>query len=242
VLSDQTTQKLSKLFKAQDIYEPNLSIADKLATKTIVMIVGATCEGKNLLMDEAAKLDERFQVAGTRTSREPREDDDSKRYTYYENSDKGLKDVLASIEKSEMVQYAVNPYAQLIYASAIDDYPAEYNLADIFSSAVDNFRHLGFKQAIAITVVSEPDIWVRRFETRFPHHDPQRQARRDEAIESFTWSLSQTHDHFWVQNVEDKPELAAREIIAITLGESQGQPDARDLAAASLETAWSIGI
>lgn len=242
MLSDQTTQTLDRLFKNQDDYRPNPEITAKLATKTIVMLVGATCEGKNRLMDTAAQLDERFHVVGTRTSREPREGDEQGRYTYYQNSDEGLRSVFESIGRREMVQYAVNPYAQLIYGSAIDDYPSEYGLADVFSSAIENFRQLGFSRAIAITVISDPTVWLERFNERFPRGNPQRQARRDEAIESFTWSLSQNKDHFWVENVNGQPELGAQQIIDIALGTSTGQPNVRNMATASLEAAWSIAV
>jgi guanylate kinase len=242
MLSDQTTDRLNKLFQTQDEYEPNMAIADKLAKKTIVMFVGATCEGKNAVMDAAAKLDTRLKVVGTRTSREPREGDNAARYTYIDNNDEALAEVFDAIEKREMVQYAVNPYAQLIYGSTIDDYPTTYNLADVFSSAIENFRHLGFKRAIAVTVVTDPKVWLKRFEERFPAGDPQRRARRDEAIESFTWSLSQTDDHFWIENIDGNLDAAAHEIIAITLGESEGQPAARRIAEASLEAAWSIQV
>jgi guanylate kinase len=243
MLSDQTTEQLNKLFQDQDQYEPNMAVADKLATKTIVMLIGATCEGKNAVMDAASKLDEQFKVAGTRTSREPREGDDTKRYTYFENSDAGLAKVFQDIENREMVQYAVNPYAQLIYGSTIKDYSGTYNLADVFSSAVDNFRRLGFQQALAITVVSQPDVWLKRFEERFPAGSPQRRARRDEAIESFTWSLSQNDtDHFWIENIDGKVDIAAQEVINISMGTSKGQPAARNLAEASLEAAWSIQV
>jgi guanylate kinase len=242
MLSDQTTQKLNRLFKTQENYRPNPDIAAKLATKTIVMLVGATCEGKNLVMSTATQLDKNFHVSGTRTSREPREGDDTGRYTYYQNSDEGLRSVLESIEHHEMVQYAINPYAQLIYGSTIDDYPSEYSLADVFSSAIGNFRQLGFKQAIAITVISDPVVWLERFEKRFPRGHAERQARRDEAIESFTWSLSQNKDHFWVENVNGQPELGAQQIIGIALGTSPGQPHVRYMATASLEAAWSIAV
>jgi len=242
MISEQTIQKLNQLHKIQDRYEPSLDIADKLATKTIIMAVGATCEGKNLVMDTASQLDERFRVVGTRTSREPREGDDPNRYTYYQNTDEGLSGVLKAIEQHKMVQYAINPYSQLIYASTIEDYPSEYNLADVFSSAIENFRHLGFKQATAITIITEPAVWLARFQERFPRKHPQRQARRDEAIESFTWSLSQEKDHFWVENKDGDPEVAAQELIAIALGKSTGNPDAKQLAKASLEAAWSIVV
>lgn len=242
MLSDQTIQKLNQLYKMQDDYEPNAAIADQLAGKTVIMMVGASCEGKNMIMDTAAQLDNRFRITGTRTSREPRDSDEPGRYTYYQNSDEGLRGVLEKVEQHQMVQYAVNPYSQLIYGSSIEDYPGEYNLADVFSSAVDNFRKLGFKRTVTITVMSDPNTWLQRFNERFPRGHVQRQARKDEAIESFTWSLSQTQDHFWVKNIDGDPEQAAREVIAIALGTSAGQPDARELATASLDAAWSITV
>jgi len=242
MLSNQTIQKLNQLHLAQDAYKPNPDITDQLTAKTIVMIVGATYEGKNRVMETTTQLNERFSIAGTRTSREPRQDDDRSRYVYYQNSDEGLSAVLGNIERRSMVQYAVNPYSQLIYGTAIDDYPGEYNLKDVFSSAINNFRHLGFKKAIAITIITDPTVWLARFEERFPRGHPQRQARRDEAVESFTWSLSQTHDHYWVQNIEGDPAVAAKTLIDIALGTSHGQPDTRQLATASVEAARSIVV
>jgi guanylate kinase len=242
MLSDQTIQKLNQLHQEQDSYEPSLDIADKLASKAIVMLVGATGQGKNRIMETVASLDERFKVTGNRTSRAPREDDDHSRYTYFQNTDEGLASVFQSIDQHQMVQYAVNPYSQYIYGSTIDDYPGEYNLKDVFSSAIKEFRRLGFRQATAITVISDPQVWLQRFEERYPKGHPERQARRDENIESFGWSLAQDHDHFWVKNIDGDPEVAAREVIAIALGQSQGDPSVRELAHASLDAAWSIVI
>jgi guanylate kinase len=123
MLSDQTIQKLNQLHREQDSYEPSLDIADKLAGKTIVMLVGATGQGKNRIMETVASLDGRFKITGNRTSRAPREDDDHTRYTYFQNTDEGLASVFQSIDQRQMVQYAVNPYSQFIYGSTIDDYP-----------------------------------------------------------------------------------------------------------------------
>jgi len=242
MLSDQTIQTLNRLHEIENDYKPNPDIVAELGTKTIVMVVGATCQGKNLIMDTAVKLDERFHIAHTRTSRPPRTGDEPGRYTYFENSDEGLRPVFEAIENHAMVQYAVNPYSPLIYGSMPTDYPTEYNLADIISSAVDNFRHLGFKRTIAISVVSEPASWLQRFEERFPVGDAQRGARKDEAIESLTWSLAQDHDHYWVHNVDGQPELAAEQLIAIAEGTGSGQPETRALAEACLEAARTIVV
>ncbi len=240
MLSDQTIQTLNQLHEVQDTYRPNPDITAQLSDKTIIMVVGATCQGKNLIMDTIVKLDERFHMAHTRTSRPPRTGDEPGRYTYFENSDEGLRPVFEAIEDHTMVQYAVNPYSQMIYGSMLSDYPTEYNLADIISSAVDNFRHLGFKQTITISIVSDPASWLKRFEERFPVGDAQRKGRKDEAIESLTWSLAQENDHYWVHNVDGQPELAAEQVIAIAEGTGSGKPEARELAQACLEAARGI--
>lgn len=242
MLSEQTIQTLNQLHEAQESYRPNADITAQLSDKTIVMMVGATCQGKNLIMDTVIKLDERFHMAHTRTSRPPRTGDEPGRYTYFENSDEGLRPVFEAIENHSMVQYAVNFYSQLIYGSMLSDYPTEFNLADVISSAVDNFRHLGFKRTIAISVVSEPASWLKRFEERFPAGDAQRKARKDEAIESLTWSLAQDHDHYWVHNVDGQPEMAAEQVIAIASGTGEGQPETRELAQACLEAAQNIVV
>ena len=63
-----------------------------------------------------------------------------------------------------------------------------------------------------------------------------------EAIQSFRWSLEQSSntEHFWLYNPLDKAELAAKELIAIALCRSSGQPRACQLAEDCLKIAESI--
>jgi hypothetical protein len=243
MLSDHTIQKLQQLYAVQTDYRPNDTIAAQLVNKTIVMFVGATCEGKNTVMEAVAAQDKRFKITGTYTSRDPRPGDDPNLYTYYQNTDDGLADLLAAIDRHEVVQYAVNPHANLIYGSTPGDYKGEYNLKDVFSSAIENFHHLGFKRSLAITIITEPTIWLKRFEERFPIGHTHRKARRDEAIESFSWSLAQPgSDHLWVENREGDLEHTAGVVIAACLGQGNGQPEARRLAELSLEYAKKISL
>jgi len=244
MISEKTKATLVRLFKEQGIYKPADAIAERLAQKSVFMFVGATCEGKNAVMEAITKLDDRFYIIGTQTSRPPRDSDDPAIYTYHKNTDTGLQKLLEKIEKREMVQYAINLYSYFIYGSTIDDYSGEYGLGDVFSSAVEDFRHLGFKRATAITVISDPAIWLARFKERFPVGHPQRRARRDEAIESFNWSLSQTgNDHCWVENVDGQPEIAAQEVVQIAAGKLADNPDmVRDMVRASLQAAKDIKL
>jgi hypothetical protein len=241
MLSTQTINRFDRLAHAQNIYRPNGDISTQLAQKSIFLLVGATCVGKNTIMEALAGLDSRFHIIGTRTSREPRASDDPRVYTYYQNTDEGLQGVLDSISRGEVVQYVINTRSQLIYASTLADYSGEYAIGDTLSSAVADFQHLGFKHVTAISVVTDPVAWLARFEERFPPGDPHRQARRDEAIESLTWSLAQTGDgHFWVENIAGQPEVAAREVIQIADGQSRGTIKAQALAEASLAAAQQI--
>jgi len=243
MISPATEQRLAALFEAQHSYQPAPEIAQQLLGKTVVMLVGATCEGKNTVMDAVCQLDDRFSISGRFTSREPRGSDKPGEYTYYRNTDEGLSSLLTSIDRRQVVQYAVNPHANLIYGTSLGDYTANYNLSDIFASSVDTFRNLSFKRALAITVITDPDTWLHRFDERFPPGHAQRRARRDEAIESFTWSLAQdTDDHFWIRNLQDQADLAAQAVIDITVSGGTGEPSARELAIASLQAAQDIGL
>lgn len=242
MISSKTKVKLDALFQEQALYRPAEAIAADLAQKSIIMFVGATCEGKNRIMDSLAKLDSRFHIAGTFTTRPPRTDDDASVYTYYPDTNKSLEQLIARIEAREVVQYAVNAHANLLYGSMPEDYSPGYNLRDVFSTAVEDFRNLGFKRAVAITVVTDPVVWLSRFEVRFPPGSPQRQVRRNEAIESFTWSLAQMgNNHHWVENIDGEPQIGAEAVIQIVDGAPADPTSARQLAEDSLRMAWSIG-
>lgn len=242
MISAETDRQLDELLLLQNSYTPNATIKEQLAHKAIVMLVGATCEGKSTAMHAAVALDKRFGTTGNFTSRAPREDDLSL-YTYYEHTDEGLAPILARIHNNEVVQYALNPFTKQIYGTEVGDYKASYNVKDVFASSVDSFQQLGFGRTRVITVVSEPEAWLRRFEKRFPPNDSRRKARRDEAIQSFEWSLEQpVGKHFWVENIDGKADYAGREIIAITLGTSLGHSQARKHAEASLAAASKIVV
>lgn len=240
-LSAATEQQLDALLEAQNGYRPNADITEQLRNMAITMLVGATCEGKSTAMHAVTGLDTRFGITGTFTSRPPRQDDEGL-YTYYEHSDIGLKPILERIRNRQVVQYAVNPFTKQLYGSELSDYHAPYNLRDVFASAVASLRQLGFGRSKVVTIISEPEAWLRRFEERFPPDDVRRRPRRDEAIQSLEWSLAQpAGEHFWVENIERQPERAAQEIIALTFGTlPPSQTGARALGKASLLAARGI--
>jgi guanylate kinase len=240
MLSPETTAKLDTLYREQNTYRPNSGIEQVLRGKEILMFVGATCEGKNTIMEAVAEQDPRFKIVGTLTSRDPR-DSDTTPYTYYPHTDEGLRELLARIDRHDVVQYAINPHTHHIYGSELDDYFSEYNMGDVFASAVEGFRQLGFRRALAFTIITAPDPWLHRFNDRFPLGHPLRAARRDEAVESFQWSLAQAGaNHYWIENTDGRPEIAAAEIIQVASHASNGMPSARVLAEASLKAALTL--
>jgi hypothetical protein len=239
MLSQEMIEYLDRLYQDQHTYLPSKTIAAQLASKQILLFVGPTCIGKNTIMEAVAASDNRFSVAGTFTSREPRPDD--KDYTYYENSDGGLRALLTDIAERRVVQYAVNPHAHTLYGSRIEDYPGECNMADVFSSAVSQFLHLGFRQAIVLSLVAEPTAWLSRFEQRFPVGHPQRKARRDEAIESITWSLRRPPgSHCWLVNTYGQQQATAQKVITRAEHGPEAVGDGYTLAHAMLQAAQGI--
>jgi hypothetical protein len=240
MISAGLKQELQSLQSTQNSYRPRAAIVRELARKTIVMLVGATCEGKSTIMHTIANLDDRFGPAGTLTTRPPR-DDDGPRYTYYEYSDTGLRPLLNKIKDRRLVQYALNPFNLQVYGSEPEDYPYDYNLLDVLASAVQGFRQLGFGRLHTITLNSEPEAWLSRFGERFPPGHEQRRARRDEAIQSFSWSLAQSDtNHLWAENLTGDPTAAAHTITDIVLAGGQGNPEGRQWCLQSLALAREI--
>jgi hypothetical protein len=240
-LSLDTLAQLQQLYESQSTYQPDEAIAAQLAHKHVLLFVGPTCAGKNTVMETVAKTDGSFTAVGRFTSREPRSDD--KDYTYYDNTDEGLAPILGAISRRHVVQYAVHPYAYTLYGSNLEDYPGKYNMIDVFSGAVEQFKQLGFRQAVVLSIVTDPTAWRKRFDERFPIGHSQRGPRRDEAIESLTWSLAQhAKDRHWIENVDGEPEITAQRVIAITTSVSDGEKQLDALARATLRAIREIKV
>lgn len=239
-LSPKTIQQLHDLYEAQGTYQPNSTIRTTLANKSVVAVVGATCMGKNTVMQAAIDQDPNLAPIGRITSREPRSDDPAGLYTYIPGTDEGLATAFAQIQRGEWVNYAVNTYANLLYGSGPASYPASWNLGDIFASAIPSMRNIGFKQVLAVSIVCEPELWVQRVAERFPAGHPQRRARIEEAIASLEWSLAQTTGHYWVANTGLPHEGGEQLRTNIATQPSQPGNTARHLAQACLLAARKL--
>ena len=234
-------QAVEQLYRIQTDYRPSDAVRKQLQEKSLIMVIGAACEGKSTVIAEVVRQDPRFGIAGSFTTRDPRPDDIEKPYTYYPHTDDGLAQLFSRIGHRQVVSYAVHPFSKHIYGTELTDYPKAYSLLDTIATSVAGFREYGFNATEAVTIITTAEKWLARFNERFPEGHPQRAARRDEAIQSFSWSLEQTDtDHFWVDNSGDTPEKAAQTIIQIALGKSKGDPEARRLCEESLAAAQKM--
>ncbi len=231
MISEETAARLRTLLADQLTYRPRADILTQIADKRVICFVGATGMGKTTIMHQLAREDSQFGEFSVFTSREPRPEDNRARYTYYQHTDESLAGLLNRIEKGEVLQYNINPFSLLVYGSEVDGYPYAHNLGDVFASSIDGFRQLGFGEVQVFSVVTDPDSWLQRFNARFPSGNPQREARRLEAISSLEWSLAQTNaDHAWVINRDGHIGEATK---AIT-GRHQAKTEAVELAQACL--------
>jgi guanylate kinase len=236
MISGETEARLLRLLALQQTYLPNADVAAQIAGKTLICFVGASCMGKNTIMDGLDELDAQYGIAHTITSRVPRTTDEPGRYTYYEHSDQGLATLLGRIENREILQYAIIPGSLSVRTSEALDYPYRYNLGDILSIAIPTYRQLGFGRLDILSIISEPEGWQRRFNERFPLGHPDRNARLDEAIISLTWSLEQPPaSTTWIINHEGNPQAAIGAANqAIMHNVMSNQSEARNMAEACL--------
>lgn len=242
MISEETEILLKRLLAEQTHYLPRREVAAQIAGKTFICLVGATCMGKSTIMDGLIARDGQYGAARTIATRPPRPTDEPGRYTYYEHTDTGLAPLLRRIENREVLQYAIIPGSLSIRASEATDYPYEYNLGDVVSSAISSYERLGFGRLEILNIVTEPEAWLERFKERFPSTHPDHSARLQEAIASLTWSLEQaTARAAWIINHEGRlSEAVEAADRAIRYGECTDQEEARALGMACLNLAREL--
>lgn len=236
MISSDTEKLLRRLLTEQPVYKPDQSTLNKIHKITMLCFVGATSMGKTTIMQILEQQNADFGITKNFTSRQPRTEDDPKRYTYFEHSDTGLKPILSRIASRELLQYNIHPYSLHVYGSEVEGYSHKFNMGDIFYSSIDGFRQLGFQKLYVFSVITEPEAWRARFEQRFPAGHAHRQARLAEAISSIKWSLAQNaDDHIWIVNRDGDADKAARSVLNLINGIRPSQDEARQLAEECLE-------
>ncbi|MBP9853105.1 hypothetical protein KBC77_03915 [Candidatus Saccharibacteria bacterium] len=227
MVSKLTRSKLQQLLATQPTYQPSSPVLAQARTIKVLCFVGASCMGKTTVMDALVASNKDFGKTRNFTSRPPRNEDDQKRYYYFEHSDEGLQPIFSHIENRELLQYNINPFSLYVYGSEVSGYPYRYNLADIFASSISDFRNLEFKKLDVFSLVSPAEVWLRRFQIRFTPDNPQYVARLQEAEQSLLWSLDQKdNDHCLLLN-DTTPENVATSVVTCLQGETLAQAQAR---------------
>lgn len=234
MLSVESQTLLTELENNSQAYQPNESVAAELRNKTLLMLVGPSCIGKSTLMREVVTIDDRFAITGTFTTREPRDEENGKNYTFYSNSDTGIEQIYRMVQSGSVVQYAVHPTTKDIYGSVISDYPSDYDMLDTLSTAVESIEMLPTKRSEVYGIVAHPDNWHSWFDARFPDGHPKRESRLKEAADSIRWLLNRQNDVIWILNAPHRETVAAQEIIGSALGTYESNPTLTRIAEATL--------
>lgn len=130
------------------------------------------------------------------------------------------------------MQYVVHPSGRF-YGTEIRDFPGEYNMLATLSFAVGQLQSLPFKQSFVLGIVTEPPVWQRWFDSKFPSGHPERARRLQEAIASLTWLTEQPENSVcWILNRENRADLAAQAILDAVLYNKRS--DAREIAETEL--------
>lgn len=224
LLSPAIKERLERAYALQNNYQPNQQVADSLAEKTLIMVVGPAATGKSHIMNTAGMLHQDFARVHDFTTRAPRPDDQPGIYEYYPHTDEGLDKLLAEIEQRYVVQYIVHPTTHAIYGTRMDSYTANYNMLETISGVVDHLRSMPFQRTVTIGLVAQPQVWQQWFLERYRDHDEERSKRATEAILSLGWLLDQPEGNvLWLENKKSQSEQTAQELIQLSL--YGGQPN-----------------
>lgn len=215
--------RLAEARKNQDAYRPGEDIARQIASHTLTMVVAPAAMGKTFLMNKATAIDSNFQRTPILTTRGPRRDDDPGMFRCFPHDDAHVGQILGDIDAQTLVQYAVHPTNGTIYATEAEDYePKRYNLLATQSGAVASLSQAGFEQTHVVGLIASPGQWRYWFDRRYRgDQTDERTKRLAEAALSLDWLLEQS-DINWLINDEGQGNRAAKELVAITRGDSKG--------------------
>lgn len=230
---------LEAIQKAENSYKPSQEVADALAQKTLVMLIGPVAIGKSFIGTQIVKSDPEFEQTTVLTTREQRPDDLPGHFRFKSHEVEPLTKILNDIQKGDLVQYMVHTTTGNIYGTALEDYKGTYNLLPTISNVVNKLAQLPFSATYAIYLTARPEIWQMWLDSRYPTKNAERTKRIKEAITSLQWALAdeQRATISWVENNIQTPERTIEDIINIVKYKDQGDPTARQYAEQMLELA-----
>lgn len=202
----------------------------------MLLFVGVAGVGKSTILDTIAKHDTRFGRTGSVGTRPPQARDKPGLYTQLDQ-----EEMMTKIVDREVVQYAVHPTTDTIYATLPNMYRKPYNMLETLPVALNGLKQLPFMETRVLYMVTEPSAWQQWFKERYPDNTSERQKRLQEALSSLTWALSQDEDNItWVKNMPGKQKQAAEECIRLTTQPPKNSPNYRDDAQGMLAIASAM--
>ena len=205
-----------------------------LADKTLIMIVGPTAIGKSTLMNEVARIDNRFGRVRSFTTRPPRPNDEPSQYFYF--TPEQLQTYHADKTIITDVEYPTTGHH---YGTIAKSYSSDFCMLDTLAHSVQQYRELPFARTITVSLTTDADSWVAWLDRRFPNGGDEKYRRLKEAVLSMEWSVSQTNNHYWLINRPEHIEQTAHDLITlVTTGHGIDQPP--DQALSLLNTARSL--
>lgn len=172
------------------------------------MLVGPAAIGKSTIMNEVARLDDRFSYVRAFTTRAKRPGEKS----HYSFISKQQASQL--IHSGQAITHFEHPTTHDIYGTTAASYRTTYNLLDTLSIAVDTYQALPFARHVTISLTASPEEWRRWFLSRYPSPSEEATKRLKEAELSINWSLADPYTH-WVQNKDGKTHEVAHQLIQI---------------------------
>lgn len=172
------------------------------------MLIGPAAIGKSTIMNEVARLDDRFSYVRAFTTRAMRPGEKS-HYSFISKQEAN-----ELIQSGQAITHFEHPTTHDIYGTTAASYQTSYNLLDTLSIAVDTYQALPFARHVTISLTASPEDWRVWFITRYPTPSFEAHKRLEEAKLSINWSLS-SPTSYWLRNKEDETVETARRLIEI---------------------------
>lgn len=223
MLSPEIQSQLDEVKQEQDKYRPNEEVCRRLGELGLVMIVGPAAVGKTSVIQTIANLDHEFAPVSVFTTRDPRHDDDPNLFRYYDHTDEGVSELLARINRGDMVNIAIHPTTGHLYGTELEDYRGRYNVLATLANGVKQLNNLPFKTKTIIGLTTEPDTWTKWFDEREMPDRSTREKRLAEAVMALDEELFNIPSITFVSNIEGDRERAASTIIDIAKAPDQAR-------------------
>ena len=216
---------VEQLIKTIDIlsrdYKPSPQTEHALQQRIVVAVLGPFGVGKSTLMKMVEQIDPSFGYVLGITTRPPRPGE-ADTYRFIKHDIGNRSRIVSQLQSGELVQVTTHPITKYVYGSDLISYAKPNNILDIFSTYLDEFAKLPFKDLKKAYLVVPPDQWSKRIAEREKIHSAEEIRQRwIEAKVNLEWGLANAEQINWVVNDDGNQELCARQLI--DLGRNQGQ-------------------